>query len=163
MRIVWDRDAGVATVGDRRFDITNRVRNEIDPTAVRRLHDPTEVRRAIVNGEWADPYMPRKFPKGEWWIIGVEDTDVPDFAPIKIRTNAHQLVRAWALDANGGYDHPIDKLIDDSGYHLHWSALSRSTLGCGRVGRNDDSQIRDLAALVRAAFSLKETVILEVV
>lgn len=149
MTLYWTRDAGKLKVdAGPSFVVTNRVRNEIDPAAVRRLHDKTEVRRSIVNGQWGPPYMPRKFPLGEWEIIGIEYTSSPDFAPIKIKTNAHQLVHAWALDANGGYDHELPDTIDDSGYHLHWCEGSSATLGCGRVGTNTDEQVKALAAIL---------------
>ena len=151
MKLLWDRDKAILTVGEAEFLVTNRVRNEIDPVAVRRLHDPSEVRRAVVNGQWGPPYMPRKFPKGTWRVLEVVDIADPtsDFWPIKIKTDAHQPVQVWALDAAGGYDHPIDKWVDDSGYHLHWCKGSISTLGCGRVGKDDDSQIQYLAIKVR--------------
>ena len=165
MILTWDRDASDLEVGGEHFIVTNRVRNEIDPGAVRRLHDPSEVRRCIVNGQWGPPYMPRKFPKGECRVTDIEIiTDrSSDFWPVKIKTNAHQLVQIWELDANGGYDHPIDKLIDDSGYHLHWCEKSISTLGCGRVGTNDDTQVRALAHIIRGAMALHEVVHLKVV
>lgn len=163
MILTWDRDASDLEIGGEHFTVTNRVRNEIDPGAVRRLHDPSEVRRAIVNGQWGPPYMPRKFPKGQWRVLAVEDTHDPEFAPIKIRTDAHQLVQIWELDDKGGYDHPIDRLVDDSGYHLHWSAISKSTLGCGRVGLDDDTQVRALAHIIRGAMALHEAVFLKVV
>jgi hypothetical protein len=47
-------------------------------------------------------YMPRVFPRGEWRITGVEWTRARDFAPVKIKTDAWQSVRVWALDAKGG-------------------------------------------------------------
>jgi len=107
--------------------------------------------------------MPRKFPRGLWRIVAIEDANVPDFAPIKIRTNAHQLVHAWALDAAGGYDHELPDLVDDWGYHLHWCAGSRSTLGCGRVGLDTDEQVRALAAIIRPALARGESVELNVI
>lgn len=163
MTLVWLRDDNLLIVGSKRFTVTNRVRNEIDPDAVRNLHDPAEVRKAVVNGQWGPPYMPRKFPKGIWNVTEIEETTVPDFAPLKIKTNAHQLVHAWALDAKGGYDHELPDLIDDSGYYLHWCQGSRSTLGCGRVGINNDEQVRELAEIIRGAWLLKEDVQLKVV
>lgn len=156
----WDRNAGKLEAGGKLFTCTNRVRNEIDPSAVRRLHDPAEVRYAIVNGQKGPPYMPRKFPRGMWNIIGIElIADYhSDFWPIKIRTNAHQMVHTWALDVKGGYDHPLPDVVDDGGYHFHWDRWSRSTLGCGRVGIDDDSQIRDLAKVYQQAIANGEKV-----
>lgn len=156
----WNRDGGLLDAGGRWFKCTNRVRNEIDPDAVRRLHDPAEVRYAIVNGQKGPPYMPRKFPRGMWTVTGIETiADYhSDFWPIKIRTDAHQLVHTWALDAAGGYDYPLPDVVDDSGYHFHWDRWSRATLGCGRVGTDNDSQIRALADVYYRAVALGEKV-----
>lgn len=163
MVLVWRRDDNILTVGGKQFMVTNRVRNEIDPDAVRKLHDPNEVRKSVVKGQWGPAYMPRKFPRGTWNILEIEETHVPDFAPIKIKTDAHQLVHAWALDNKGGYDHELPDLIDDSGYHLHWCQGSRSTLGCGRVGLDTDEQVRELAQIIKGAWLLKDIVQLQVI
>lgn len=163
MKIVWVRDEDRLETGGIVFTVTNKVRNEIDPSHVRRLHDSSEVRRAVVNGQWGDPYMPRKFPKGTWQIIAVEDTDNPEFAPVKIRTNAHQIVETWILDSAGGYDRPSGEFVNDSGYHLHWSSGSRTTLGCGRVGTDSPKHVLKLAKMIRAAMAAGETVTLEVI
>lgn len=163
MRLSWIRDSGELTADGRRFVVTNRVRNEIDPLAIRRLHDPGEVRRAVVDGQWGPPYMPRRFPLGTWRILAVEDTSAQEFTPIKIRTDAHQPVHVWALDADGGYDHETPEIIEDSGYHLHWARDSRSTLGCGRVGTDTAEQVRELARIIRTAMARGERVELEVV
>ncbi len=163
MKIIWIRDENRLETGGIVFTVTNNVRNEIDPLNVRRLHDPAEVRRAVVNGQWADPYMPRKFPKGTWKITAVEDTEDPEFAPVKIRTNAHQMVMTWLLDVAGGYSKPSGKQVNDSGYHLHWSRNSRTTLGCGRVGTDSPKQVLKLAKMIRSAMSGGETVTLEVI
>lgn len=156
----WDRDAGSLEAGGKLFTCTNRVRNEIDPSAVRKLHDSAEVRYSIVNGLQGPPYMPRKFPRGMWTVTGfifIDDYH-SDFWPIKITTDAHQLVHIWALDAKGGYDYPLPDVVDDSGYHFHWDRWSRATLGCGRVGDNDDSQIRELLKVYQRAAAKGEAV-----
>lgn len=163
MKIIWIRDENRLETGGIVFTVTNNVRNEIDPLNVRRLHDPAEVRRAIVNGQWSDPYMPRKFPKGTWKITGVEETTDDEFAPVKIKTNAHQMVETWLLDSAGGYDKPSGQYVDDSGYHLHWSSGSRTTLGCGRVGTDSPKQVLKLAKMIRAAKTSGDTVTLEVI
>lgn len=163
MRIIWERDKDRMETGGVVFTVTNKVRNEIDPLHVRRLHDQSEVRRAVVNGAWSDPYMPRKFPKGTWQIMSVEDTNEADFAPVKIRTNAHQMVETWQLDSKGGYNKPSGKFVNDSGYHLHWCAGSRTTLGCGRVGTDSPKQVIKLAKMIRTAMEAGEMVILEVI
>ena len=161
MRAVWKRDENVLELNGEQFTVTNRVRNELDGT--RKLHNPKEVVRAIVNGVYSSPYMPRQFPKGAWNITEIEYTKARDFAPIKIKTDAHQKVETWALDKSGGYDHPLGIFVDDSGYYLHWSEFSRTTLGCGRVGTDMDKEIRRLAELIKPALDRKESVILEVI
>ena len=163
MKIVWNRDENRLETGGIVFTVTNNVRNEIDPLNVRRLHEAREVRRAIVNGAWSDPYMPRKFPKGIWQITGVEDTTDSEFEPVKIRTNAHQMVETWLLDVAGGYSKPSGKQVNDSGYHLHWSRGSRTTLGCGRVGTDSPKQVLKLAKMIRSAMAAGEVITLEVI
>ena len=160
VRLVWRRDDGILELDDEKFVVTNRVRNEINK--LRKLHSQKEVVRAIIGGMWGPPYMPRQFPKGEWNIVGIEYTKNPEFAPIKIKTDAWQNVQVWALDSNGGYDHVIpDKFVEDSGYHLHWAQFSRTTLGCGRV--ETENEVRRLAELIEPVLKHGEKVILEVV
>jgi hypothetical protein len=106
--------------------------------------------------------MPRSFPKGVWRVTGVEETAERDFAPVKIRTDARQVVRVWALDARGGYDRATGETAEDEGYCLHWSEYSRTTLGCGRVGADTDEQVRLLARMIREAWAAGDTVTLEV-
>lgn len=161
MKIIWNRDANLLVADGKNFYVTNVVRNELNKW--RKLHTPSEVVKAVVNGTWGPPYMPRQFPFGTWKILAVEETSSPEFAPIKIRTDAHQIVHVWALDKNGGYDHETGVTVNDSGYHLHWSKGSHTTLGCGRVGKEDDSTVRELAAIIKTALNKKEEIILEVV
>jgi hypothetical protein len=159
MKIVWERDKNRADFNAEVLKITCDVRNELNGR--RRLHDPKEVRRVVQpDGHWGPPYMPRPFPLGTWRVIAVEDTADKEFAPVKIRTNAHQLVRTWALDAAGGYDHEEDRLVEDAGYHLHFAEFSRTTLGCGRL--ETAGQARSLAAAIRKAMGKGEIVQLEV-
>lgn len=161
MTLKWVIDQNVLSIGNNTYHVTNLVRNELN--GWRKLHDPKEVRRSVVNGQWGPPYMPRRFPKGTWKITGVIDTNDPEFAPIKITTDAKQEVNVWALDENGGYDHKTDEKVMDSGYHLHWSEHSQSTLGCGRVGYDTDDEVRSLAQIIHGALTLGEEVFLEVV
>jgi len=159
--LIWDRDKEVLTLGDEKFTVTNRVRNELDKS--RKLHNPKEVVRAITNGQYGSPVMPRKFPKGIWNITEIEYTKARDFAPIKIKTDAFQKVQVWALDEAGGYDHALTAYVDDAGYYLHWSEFSSTTIGCGRVGTDSDKEIRRLAELIEPALKRGEKVKLEVV
>ena len=163
MRLVWKRDEGEAWCeGGRVFRITCHVRNEID--GGRRLHDPDDVVNTVrEDGTWGAAYMPRPFPKGVWKITGVEKTAVPVFAPVKIKTDAHQRVEVWHLDELGGYKKPSGVFVEDYGYHLHWSEGSRTTLGCGRVGTNTSREVVMLAALVSEALGRGEGAVLEVV
>jgi hypothetical protein len=148
--ITYRRDENDIEVNEKHFFTTNEVRNEIDPNPInrRRLHDPSEIVKSVVNGSWGPAYMPRKFPKGIWTITAIVPTTESVFSPIKIETDAHQTVETWALDANGGYDHADGGHVEDSGYYLHWSQGSRTTHGCGRVGTDTDEQIRALASVV---------------
>jgi hypothetical protein len=107
--------------------------------------------------------MPRPFPKGNWIVLGFEKTSKADFAPVKIKTNAHQKVELWNLDGAGGYDRPSGIYEEDYGYHLHWSEHSKTTLGCGRVGEDSDREVLALLELLQAAWREHETVFLEVV
>lgn len=159
MILLWKRDDNLLNVGDEQLTVTNRVRNELNGS--RKLHNPKEVVKAIVNGVYGPAYMPRQFPKGIWNITEIEYTKARDFAPIKIKTDAHQKVQTWALDKSNGYDHPLDVFVDDFGYYLHWSEFSLTTLGCGRV--ETENEVRRLAELIETALKAKEKVILEVI
>ena len=160
MKITWHRDLGTLYAAGEKFHVDCDVRNELNGR--RKLHDKKEVVHAVVNGRWGPPYMPRKFPKGIWSITGINDTTAPEFAPIKITTNARQELSVWALDASGGYDHETPVRVIDSGYHLHWSANSKTTLGCGRVGTDTDAEVRNLAFILRMALKNGESILLEV-
>lgn len=161
MKIKWDRDGGKLYADDKIFDCTCIVRNELNGR--RKLGDPKEVVRAITNGYWGPPYMPRQFPKGTWKILDLEYTMASEFAPIKIRTNATQRVDVWELGATGGYLKPAGYTVVDEGYHLHWSRNSLTTLGCGRVGTDSSTQVVDLAAIINKYLQKGEVVELEVI
>jgi hypothetical protein len=161
LNITWKRDKGTAEAAGVTFVITNDIRNELNGR--RRLHDPKEVVRAVVNGQWGPSYMPRPFPRGAWEILDIEKSVDPNYAPIKIKTDAHQPVEVWALDDRGGYDHPTGETVEDGGYWLHWCGISKTTLGCGRVGTDTDKQVKLLAGMIRKARTAGDTVTLEVV
>ncbi|HSW65345.1 MAG TPA: hypothetical protein VLH56_18860 [Dissulfurispiraceae bacterium] len=131
---------------DKSFRATNEVRNELNGR--RRLHDSKEVVKAVVNGQWGPPYMPRQFPLGVWNVLKVaqkgRDTE---FWPVRIETDATQMVHAWELDAKGGYASERPVLVEDSGYHLHWTP-SKTTLGCIRIGGDASWEMIDLADVV---------------
>jgi hypothetical protein len=162
MRIIWRRDSGIAECGGKEFVITSITRNELNGR--RRLHEPSEVVNIVTRGgRWGQAYMPRQFPTGTWKIVGVEKTSEPVFAPVKIKTDAHQNVELWNLDSHGGYDRPSGIFAEDWGYHLHWSENSKTTLGCGRVGTDTNREALELAGLVSDAMAAGKDVILEVV
>jgi hypothetical protein len=160
MKILWNRDTGRAVCEGEELRITCDVRNELNGR--RRLHEAEEVIRAVVRGEWGPPYMPRQFPKGTWKITALEKTDNPEFAPVKIKTNARQIVEVWKLDKKGGYDRKSRNTIEDEGYHLHWSKPFKTTLGCGRVGYDTPQQVQLLAGLIQKAWDRDEPVVLVV-
>ena len=162
MKILWRRNEVIAKYigGEKEFTITCDVRNELN--ARRRRHDPKEVVNVVnLNGTWGPAYMPRQFPRGTWKITAVEDVDKSkgEYYPYKIRTDAHQMVTTWKLDAKGGYDSAEDRLVDD-GYLLHHSCF-KTTLGCGRIATEE--QARELAGMIRKALARKEPVELEVI
>jgi len=161
LNITWKRDTGTAAAAGVEFVITNDIRNELNGR--RRLHDPKEVVRAVVNGQRGPPYMPRPFPPGAWKITGIEPSADPNYAPIKIKTDTCQPVEVWALDDRGGYDHPTGERVEDGGYWLHWCGISKTTLGCGRVGTDTDEQVRLLASMIGRAWNNGEVVTLEVI
>jgi hypothetical protein len=161
LNITWNRDKGTAVAEGVEFVITNDIRNELNGR--RRLHDPKEVVKAVLYGEYGPPYMPRPFPLGAWKITGIVPSDDQNYAPLKILTDAHQLVDVWALDDRGGYDHPTRERVNDGGYWLHWCGISKTTLGCGRVGTDTDEQVKLLAGMIRKAIEKAEPIVLEVV
>jgi hypothetical protein len=91
----------------------------------------------------AKPYQPKRFPPGHWKITEIEwQTDGSIYWPVKIRTDAHQLLDYWRLDEDGQYAERTGKQFDGWGYLLHHArikqqdgslAFSRTTLGCLNV------------------------------
>jgi hypothetical protein len=161
MKLIWNRDEGKARINGDAFTITSEVRNELNGR--RRLHEKGEVVRTVLNGRWGNPYMPRPFPRGAWNITDIRMSGDPEFAPLKIITDAFQTVEIWSLDENGGYDKPSGETTRDEGYYLHWSEGSMTTLGCGRVGTDTPEQVERLAGIIRNAWEHNESVTLEVV
>jgi hypothetical protein len=132
---------------------------------VRTVRDRTrlanEVVYSIPDGK---PYDPRPFPKGIWRITGVSwqqeaRFDLATYGPVKILTDAWQMVRVWELDRHGDYLRETDELVRDEGYWLHYSD-SRTTLGCIRLDAPLDAS--DLAKLIEEALGQGEAVELEV-
>jgi len=110
------------------------------------------------------PYDPQPFPKGLWNITGLEwqkekGFDYYTYGPVKIRTDAWQLVKVWKLDNDKDYFKETDKLIKDYGYFLHYSKSS-TTLGCIRIATPENAEI--IAKMIQRAFDNGEKVELEV-
>jgi hypothetical protein len=132
---------------------------------VRTLRDGTrmadEVVRSVPGGR---PYDPRPFPSGLWRVTGVvwqKDArfDAATYGPVKILTNAWQMVEVWTLDRYGDYLRETDELVRDEGYWLHYSE-SKTTLGCIRSDSPQD--VIAIAKAVEAALRQGEVVGLEV-
>jgi hypothetical protein len=132
---------------------------------VRTLRDRTrmadEVVRSIPSGQ---PYDPRPFPGGIWRVTGVvwqKDArfDFATYGPVKILTDAWQMVEVWKLDRYGDYLRETDELVRDEGYWLHYSE-SKTTLGCLRL--NSPQGIVSLARTIEEALGRGEAVRVEV-
>jgi hypothetical protein len=132
---------------------------------VRTLRERTrmvdEVVRSIPSGA---PYDPRPFPIGLWRVTRVvwqQDArfDFATYGPVKILTNAWQMVEVWKLDQFGDYLRETDELVRDEGYWLHYSE-SRTTLGCIRV--ESPQGVIGLARTIEEALRRAEVVSLEV-
>ncbi len=157
MRLIASPDAETLVADEKMFSISNRLKTLRDGT-----RKATEVVTTIPDKL---PYDPQPFPKGLWKITGVhwqkeKHFDYRTFGPVKLLTNAWQMVETWETDENGDYLRPSGKRVRDTGYLLHYSQFS-TTLGCIRLASPETALA--LAMLVQAAFEDGETVELEVV
>lgn len=137
-QILWERDIGLLRAFGEVYQVTSLVRNELNER--RPLHDSRQIVTAVLKDRSAGPpVMPRPFPKGKWFIVGLEMVCeiASPFYPVKILTNAHQQLQVWAIDDAGGYDKPLEYTVDDYGYWLHAIPTSKTTQGCGKIGGND--------------------------
>jgi hypothetical protein len=156
MKIIADLAAGRLILPDAEYLIGSRARTLRDGT-----RGAQEVVYSIPDKL---PYDPRPFPKGLWNITGVawekeKKFDYRTYGPVKILTDAWQMVNVWELDASGDYLRETDERVRDTGYWLHYSTFS-STLGCIRLGSPDDA----IAIASTVAEALRsEAVLLEVV
>ena len=133
-----------------RFPASCKVRNELNG---RRKED--EVVYTYPASGHRKPYYPRQFPSGIFRITGVEYTYDPEYAPVKIKTNATRDVFTWDLTVDGKYWQPTGRIQTDAAYWLHYTD-SPTTLGCIRIGSKKDAL--DLARMIDVA----ENVYLEV-
>ena len=157
MLIIADLSKGKLLVGDSVFAISCKVRTLQEGT--RASH---EVVLSIPKGL---PYDPRPFPKGSWNITGIEYQkdkrfDPRTYGPVKIRTDAFQMVKVWELDGDKDYLQETDRLVKDIGYLLHYSNSS-TTLGCIRLSSPNDAET--IATIVKNLLNNGENVQLDVI
>lgn len=160
MKVIYDIEACTLTTGGIVFKVNNKVRTNKDGT--RSLDKKAELVFPIIKGEYdyKRPVMPGHFPKGHWFITSLEYTTDPTFAPVKIKTSAHQQLKVWTIDPDGSYGHETEELVDDWAYYFH-ASWSKTSQGCGIF----DTQKAALkfAKLCECAFSKGEKIYLEVV
>ena len=155
MKITADLAAGRLMLSGAEYPVSNRVRTIRDGT--RKAY---EVVRTIPDDL---PYDPRPFPKGLWRITGLDwqkekGFDPRTYGPVKIRTDAWQMVNAWQLDSDGDYLRETDMRVKDMCYWLHYYD-SGTTLGCIRLASPEDAVA--IANIIAAAMK-NEPVELEV-
>lgn len=136
------------------FQATCRVRNEING---RRRIDEV-VRTYPIAGQRL-PYFPRKFPTGMWKVKSPIWTTDPEYAPVKIPTDAFRRVAIWDVE-NGKYTNLSGDHQTDAFYHMHFARDSRTTIGCIRLSSSDDAV--EIARAVEAAQGAGEEVWIEV-
>jgi hypothetical protein len=155
MKLLYSPALGNLIIGASVFSVSNQLRTVRDGT--RPAYD---VVRTIPDNL---PYDPQPFPKGLWKITGIEwqkerGFNPNTYGPVKIQTDAWQMVNVWDLDAEGDYKRETGQRVRDACYWLHYSA-SRTTLGCIRLGSEADAV--DIAKIIGRALG-QEEVLLEV-
>jgi hypothetical protein len=148
MRLVFYPDQSLLTcsiIGKvRDIEASSDVRNELNKR--RPLHDPKGKGKVILamgeDPHYKPPVMPRTFPHGTWTVGKPRPKTNPYLAPYYIPTDAEQYLDIWALDDDGGYDHPTEERVLDMYYGLHFSTSS-TTVGCIKI-----HELRDLEWLV---------------
>ena len=105
------------------------------------------------------PYYPRQFPSGIFEILSIEKTDDPEYAPVKIKTNAIREVFTWDLNTKGDYWTPTGKTQVDTAYWLHYTDSS-TTLGCIRIDNKQDAI--HLANIIEPVLDHDDNVYLEI-
>lgn len=160
MKVIYDIAACTLTTEGIVFQVNNKVRSDKDGT--RALDKKSELVFPIINGEYdyKRPVMPHHFPKGKWKITEVQHTDDPTFAPVKIKTNAHQKLPVWTIDPDGSYGHETTEMVDDWGYYFH-ASWSKTSQGCGII--SSQKAALKLAGLCERALAKGEIISLEVV
>ncbi len=105
------------------------------------------------------PYYPRQFPSGIFNITEIMYTPDPEYAPVKIKTDATREVFTWDLDREGNYWKPTGETQIDTAYWLHYTDSS-TTLGCIRIGSAKDAM--SLAHILEVSLERGDSVRLEV-
>jgi len=160
MKITANLSKGELHINGAVYPVSNKIRTVKDGT-----RKSSEVVRSTP-GKW--PYDPQPFPKGMWEITGIEwqETngkkafDYNTYGPVKIKTNAWQMVNVWGLDAEGDYLRETNQLVRDECYWLHYSNSS-TTLGCIRFQVVQD--IVQVARVIEELLAVGEKIELEVV
>lgn len=157
MKLIADLSKETLAANGAVFSISNKVRTLRGGTRA-----SYEVVRSIP-GRF--PYDPLPFPKGIWNITGIEwqkekGFDPKTYGPVKIRTDARQIVNVWELDTDGDYLKETQRQVIDEAYLLHYST-SNTTLGCIRLENPEDAE--ELARIIQRLLDQKEPVQLEVV
>jgi hypothetical protein len=157
MKMAVDLCGGVLVFSGRTYRISNDVRTLRSGT-----RKSFEVVRSIPDG---CPYDPHPFPKGKWSVTGVswqkdKKFDPNTYGPVKIMTDAWQMVEVWDLDEEGDYLRQTDRLTRDTCYWLH-ASMFNTTLGCIRIASASDAI--EIANSVVGALGQGDVVSLEVV
>jgi hypothetical protein len=156
MKIVANLGEGRLSLPDKVFPISNLIRTVRGGT-----RSAFDVVRSIPDNM---PFDPQPFPKGLWKVTSVEwqkerGFDPNTYGPVKIRTDAWQMVNVWELDGEGDYFRETDQQVPDHCYWLHYS-VSKTTLGCIRLASEADAVA--IAKVIAHALDWEE-VLLEVV
>jgi hypothetical protein len=157
MKIIANLDTGKLLLPDAVYPVSNRIRTVRNGT-----RKSYEIVRTIPDNF---PYDPQPFPKGLWRVTGLDwqkekGFDPRTYGPVKIRTDAWQLVNVWKVDAEGDYLRETSLQVKDMCYWLHYSAFN-TTLGCIRLASPKDAIA--IANTIARALDQREEVILEVV
>jgi hypothetical protein len=157
MKIIVDLARGKLLLPDAEYPISNRVRSIRDGTRA-----SGDIVKSLPDGL---PYDPLPFPKGLWSVTGVvwqrdKQFDVATYGPVKITTDAWQMVNVWELDEEGDYLRETPRMVKDTCYWLH-ASVSRTTLGCIRLASPEDAV--EIATTIEAVLGQGKAISLEVV
>ena len=126
----------------------SHVRNELDKSRPDASSLPDVVYSFNADRSTGKPYMPRPFPLGIWSITSHEPTTEKWLQPVKLVTDAHQVLPIWALTGAGLYDHATTDMTDVWGYAIHYCNGSVHTDGC--IGIKDLGDMLWLVAQIES-------------